>query len=111
MELTIYDIIRGPVRSSTKAYNLNKKLSKLVVYVHENATKHQVKDAIQKLFNVEIEKVNTLRTGDKSRKMGQRMVVRPGKKKAIITLKEGFSLNLFETNGGPTDMVMPEAPK
>jgi large subunit ribosomal protein L23 len=108
MELTIYDIIRGPVRSSSKAYILNKKFNKLMVYIHELATKHQVKDAVEKLFNVKIEKVNTLRTGDKSRRIGQRIVVRPGKRKAIITLAKGYSLDLFN-QAGASDVVVPEA--
>ena len=111
MELTIYDIIRGPVRSSSKAYILNKKLGKLTVYIHEDATKHHVKDAVEKLFNVKIKKINTLRSGDKSRRIGQRLVVRPGKRKAIITLAKGYNLDLFDRIGGHSDVVVPESSK
>jgi large subunit ribosomal protein L23 len=99
MELTIYDIIQGPVRSSSKAKFLNTKLSKLTVYIHERATKHQVKDAIEKLFNVRAEKINTLRSGDKSRRMGQKIVVHRGKRKAVITLAKGYTLDLLDTMG------------
>jgi large subunit ribosomal protein L23 len=111
MELTIYDIIKGPVRSSSKAYILNKKFSKLTVYIHELATKPQVKDAVEKLFSVKITKINTLRSGDKSRRVGQRVVVRPGKRKAIITLAPGYSLDLFDRIGGQGDVVVPESSK
>jgi large subunit ribosomal protein L23 len=107
MALRLYDIIRGPVTASSKAYMLNKKLQKLMVYVHPDATKAQIKEAVQKLFNVEVTKVNTLSTGPKSRRIGQRLVVRPGKKKAIISLKDGQALNLFNQSG-TSDMVMPE---
>jgi large subunit ribosomal protein L23 len=107
MALTIYDIIRGPVTASSKAYMLNKKLHKLMVYVHPDATKAQIKEAVQKLFNVEVTKVNTLSTGPKSRRIGQRLVVRPGKKKAIISLKDGQALNLFNQSG-TSDVIVPE---
>lgn len=107
MALTVYDIIRSPVTASSKAYMLNKKLHKLMVYVHPDATKAQIKEAVQKLFNVQVIKVNTLTTGDKSRRVGQRLVVRPGKKKAIITLKDGHKIDLFNQSGA-SEMMVPE---
>jgi large subunit ribosomal protein L23 len=107
MAITLYDVIRGPVTASSKAHMLNKKLHKLMVYVHPEATKAQIKEAIQKLFNVKVEKVNTLYTGDKSRRMGQRLVVRPGKKKAIITLVDGQKLDLFNQSG-TGEIIVPE---
>lgn len=107
MAITLYDIIRGPVTASSKAYMLNKKLNKLMVYVHPDATKAQIKEAVQKLFNVEVEKVNTLSSGPKSRRIGQRLVVRPGKRKAIITLKGDKALDLFNQSG-TSEVVVPE---
>ena len=108
MELTIYDIIRGPV-ISTKAQKLNKTLKKLMVYIHKHATKKQVKDALEKLFKVKVKKVNTLRSGSKSRKLGQRRLVRPGKKKAIVTLKKGYTLD-FLNQGGASDVTVSDTP-
>jgi large subunit ribosomal protein L23 len=108
MALRMYDVIRGPVRASSKALMLNNKLRKLMVYVHPDATKAQIKEAVQKLFNVEVTKVNTLATGDKSRRVGQRLMVRPGKKKAIITLKDGqAAVDLFNQSGAG-EMVVPD---
>ena len=101
MGLTIYDIIRGPVISS-KAYQLNQKLKKLMVYIHEQATKQEVKEALEKLFNVKVEKVNTVRSGSKSRRVGHRLIVRPAKRKAVITLAKGYSLDLFGQVEGNT---------
>jgi large subunit ribosomal protein L23 len=109
MALTVYDIIRGPVTASSKAHILNKKMQKLTVYVHPEATKTQIKEAVQLLFNVKVGKVNTLYTGDKSRKVGQRLVVRSGKKKAVITLAKGYSLDFFNQNSGSSDVTIPEA--
>lgn len=107
MALTLYDIIRSPVTASSKALMLNNKLKKLMVYVHPDATKIQIKEAVQKLFNVQVAKVNTLMTGEKSRRIGQSLVTRPGKKKAIITLKDGKGVDLFNS-GGASDVVVPE---
>ena len=94
MGLTIYDVIRGPVISS-KAYQLNQKLQKLMIYIHEDATKYDVKNALETLFNVKVTKVNTIRSGNKMRKIGGRVSVRPGKRKAVVTLAPGYVLDLF----------------
>jgi large subunit ribosomal protein L23 len=107
MALRLYDVIRGPVTASNKAHMLNKKQGKLMLYVHDDATKTQIKEAVQKLFDVKVIKVNTLSTGNKSRRIGQRLVVRPGRKKAIVTLKDGEALNLFNPSG-TGEVVMPE---
>lgn len=95
MELSIYDIIVGPVVSN-KAYRLHQTLKQITLQVHPEANKTLVTQAMHKLFNVEVEKV--------------RIIVRKGKRKvsrarnesfdnlrkiAIITLKKGQDMNLF----------------
>lgn len=49
MDLTIYDIIQGPVISD-KAYKLNKNLKKLFLKVHPQANKKLVQNALEKLL-------------------------------------------------------------
>lgn len=98
MELSIYDIIVGPVISD-KAYHLNKSQNKLVLRVHPHANKTLVKEALEKLFSVKINKVNiTVRKG-KNRKV--RGIKSTGIliKKAIVTLAEGHSLDLLDQAG------------
>jgi large subunit ribosomal protein L23 len=99
MELTVYDIIKGPVISD-KAYKLNKVEGQLVLEVHLDATRPQIKSAIEKLFDV---KIKSLRThivkyavgGTMQRK--RRAIPKVKKeKRAMVTLAEGYSLNLFE---------------
>lgn len=105
MELTAYDIIKGPVISD-KAYKLNKKLKQLVLEVHPNATKPLIKDAIEKVFNVKIKEVRTtIRKKWKKKATASRHKAQPTRSKkkiAYVTLSEGYTLNLFEQAGIPS---------
>lgn len=99
MDLTIYDIIRGPVISD-KAYKLNKILKKLVLSVHPHANKKLVAEAIEKLFNVKVDSVRIMNRKGKNRKVRRTLTVQgPLDKRAFVTLKEGYSLDLFEQAG------------
>lgn len=102
MELTIYDIIKGPIVSD-KAYKLNKLHNQLLLEVHLDATGPMIKNALEKLFNV---KVKNVRTGilkytasgsNRKRRVAQPKIKRM--KKAYITLAEGYKLDLFEQVG------------
>ncbi len=95
MELTIYDIIQGPVVSD-KAYKQNQTLQKLVLEVHMHANKPLVKEAIEKLFGVKVEKVGILIRDGKNRMTKARILTKDKtRKRAIVTLKEGYNINLF----------------
>ena len=97
-ELTRYDIIKGPIISD-KAYKLNRTREQLVLRVHPQANKPVIKDAIEKLFNVKVKDVRTLiRKKSKTRAASKRYNATPRISKdkvAYVTLKEGYSLNLF----------------
>jgi large subunit ribosomal protein L23 len=95
MALNIYDIIRGP-RVTEKAYQLNQRFKQLVLEVHPQANKPLIADALKKLFNVEAEKIRTVVLKGKVRHSRGRFTVR-GKlrKKAYITLKEGYTMDLM----------------
>jgi large subunit ribosomal protein L23 len=99
LTLTLYDIIKGPVVSD-KAYKLNKAEGQLVLKVHLDATRPMIKSAIEKLFDV---KIKTVRTHIVKYAVGgtmqRRRIAQPKvrrEKRAMITLAEGYSLNLFE---------------
>lgn len=98
MALTVYDIIQGAVVSD-KAYQQNKKLKKLVLKIHPRANKPLVKQALEKLFDVKVEKVNCMNRVGKTRMVKRRKIQRSSTKIAIVTLAEGHSLDLF----GQTD--------
>lgn len=87
-----YDIIKGPIiteKSSEIAKN-----NQITLSVDVKANKIEIKDAVEKLFNVKVESVNTINVRPKKKRVGRY----PGKtnkvKKAIVTLKEGSSIEL-----------------
>lgn len=98
MELSIYDIIQGPLVTE-KAYLLNKKLNKLVLRVHPHANKPLVKEALEKLFGVKVQDVNISVRKGKNRSVARRAIQGSTIKKAVVTLKEGYSLDLLDQAG------------
>ena len=98
MDLSIYDIIIGPVISD-KAYKLNQKFKKLALKVHPAANKPMVKEALEKLFNVKVEKVNVVTRKGKNKRVRGKSVTGKQSKRAIITLAEGHSLDLMAQGG------------
>jgi large subunit ribosomal protein L23 len=94
---TIYDIIRRPLVTEKTNYQ-SSKLHQYTFEVAGEATRTLVKDAIETLFDVQVVKVNILNTAAKrSRRRNRRLLVRaPGMKKAIVTLAEGSTLEIFE---------------
>lgn len=95
MELSIYDIIVGPVVSN-KAYRLHQTLKKITLDVHPEANKHLVAQAMYKLFNVEVESVRIMvRKGKRKISRTRNVSVDNLRKIAIITLKKGQDMNLF----------------
>jgi large subunit ribosomal protein L23 len=63
--------------------------------VNRDANKVQIRDAVQKLFNVKVTSVNTLLMRGKDRRMGRGYAKMQNWKKAIVTLKEGDSIDFF----------------
>jgi large subunit ribosomal protein L23 len=60
------------------------------------ANRGLVKQAVETLFNVKVLKVNTMRTPGKSRRFGPRLVMSREVKKAIVTLRPGDTITIFE---------------
>lgn len=97
--MKIKDILLKPLITE-KANNLaESKLKKYVFKVSIKATKKQIKDAIEKFYEVKVQDVNTLIVAAKTKsKMTKKGVFKGQKssfKKAIITLPEGKELNLY----------------
>lgn len=87
-----YDVIVSPVvtEKSTAAGEQNK----VIFNVHLDATKADVKSAVEALFSVKVAKVNTLRRLGKVKRFRNTVGKLSDTKKAIITLAEGQSINL-----------------
>ena len=87
-----YDIIRNPVvtEKSTMASEANQ----VVFDVSPDATKPQIKDAVEALFSVKVKAVNTLVRKGKAKRFRFVRGRRSDQKKAIVTLVEGQSIDL-----------------
>ena len=85
--LTSYDIIKKPVVSEK---SMNQMVNKKYTFiVHKDATKIQIKDAVEKLFDgAKVEKVNTSNYDGKVRRRGYTVGRTNSYKKAIVTLTE-----------------------
>jgi large subunit ribosomal protein L23 len=95
---TIYDVLRRPLITEKTNYQLSV-LNQYAFEVSPDATKAMVKEAVETIFDVTVERVNIMRTPAKRsiRARSRRMMVRkPGIKKAIVTLAEGESIEIFE---------------
>ena len=110
MDINIYNIIKGPVISD-KAFLLNKKFNKLILKVHPKANKQQIKYTLEKLFNVKVKKVNTLRRKGKTRKVKRIITQGVLSKRVFVTLVEGYTLNLFDQTGSNFAKNRAKAPK
>lgn len=93
-----YDILRRPI--VTEKSNFQKtKLNQVVFEVAGHATKSSVKEAVERVFDVGVEKVNIINVPAKQsrRGMSRRLAIRKkGYKKAIVSLAPGASLDIFE---------------
>lgn len=77
---------------STRSAELNKYIFKVTI----NATKKDVETAVEGIYKVKVESVNTIKMRRKMRARGRIIGWRSGYKKAIVTLKEGDSIEIFE---------------
>ena len=94
---TIYDVLRRPLVTEKSSYQSGR-LNQYSFIVADDATRTQVKDAIETLYDVSVVRVNIINTSAKRgrRLRSRRLLVRkPGYKKAIITLAEGQTLDMF----------------
>ena len=86
------DTIISP-RITEKATSLSE-YNKIVFKVHKGANKKTIKKSIEKIFKVNVIKVNTISTKGKSKLVRGKITKKPGYKKAIVTLKKGQSIDL-----------------
>ena len=91
----IYQVLKGPVFSE-KAQVLGDTVGVQVFKVDINATKLEVKKAVEKLFGVDVLKVNTTITKGKSKRFGKTLGRRSDVKKAYVTLKAGQDVEMAD---------------
>lgn len=86
------DIIKGPImteKSSALAQN-----NVMTFSVDVKANKTQIKQAIEKIFNVKVESVNTVTVRPRKKRVGKYSGYTNKVKKAIVKLKDGSSIEL-----------------
>lgn len=93
--MTPEQIIRRPIILTEKANLLREKNNQVVFEVARDANKVEIKDAVQKLFNVKVTGVNTMVMRGKMKRMGRGYAKTQNWKKAIVTLKQGDSIDFF----------------
>lgn len=92
--ITPESIIRRPIFLTEKSNTLRQG-NQVVFEVLRGANKIQIKNAVQKLFNVKVESVNTMLYRGKDRRMGRGYAKMQNWKKAVVTLKEGENIDFF----------------
>jgi large subunit ribosomal protein L23 len=86
------DSIRQPI--ITEKATILSEQNKTVFKVHSGANKNSIKKNFEKLFKVNVVKVNIINTKTKKKIKQGKLSKKPGYKKAIITLKKGQSIDL-----------------
>ena len=91
-KFNLLDTIVSPVITE-KATSLLE-FNKMVFRVHKGASKNSIKKSIEKIFKVNVIKINTINLKGKTKLVKGKKSSRPGYKKAIVTLKKGQSIDL-----------------
>jgi large subunit ribosomal protein L23 len=94
MSLHPNEVLLAPVLSE-KSYNLIDE-RKYAFKIHPDAHRTQVRQAVEELFDVHVERVNILKVQPKPKRRGMIKGVRPGWKKAIVQVREGETIPIFE---------------
>ena len=93
--MRVHDVIRRPL--VTEKSNIGREESNLVTFaVDPNATKQDIRRAVEDLFDVKVVDVRTMRMPRKSRRVGRYAGRKPEWKKALVRLAEGQAIEFFE---------------
>ena len=87
-----YDVILSPV--ITEKATMASEFNKVTFKVARNATKPQIKEAVEKLFDVKVKRVNTLVRAGKMKTFKNRLGQQSDVKRAIVTLEEGHRIDV-----------------
>ena len=91
-KINYLDSIRNPI--ITEKATILSEQNKTVFKVHDKANKKNIKKNIEKLFKVNVVKINIINIKSKYKLRQGRTSVKKGYKKAIVTLKKGQSIDL-----------------
>jgi large subunit ribosomal protein L23 len=87
-----YDVIVSPV--ITEKATIASEHNKVMFKVRKDATKPQIKEAVEKLFDVKVKRVNTLVRGGKIKAFRNTVGRQSDTKRAVVTLEEGHRIDV-----------------
>jgi large subunit ribosomal protein L23 len=93
--MTPESVIRRPIFLTEKSNTLRQKSNQVVFEVLRGANKIEIKEAVQKMFNVKVKDVNTMVYRGKDRRMGRGYAKMQNWKKAVVTLVAGENIDFF----------------
>ena len=93
--ITPESVIRRPIFLTEKSNTLRGKNNQVVFEVLRDANKVQIREAVQKMFNVKVAEVNTMLYRGKDRRMGRGYAKLQNWKKAVVTLAAGETIDFF----------------
>ena len=91
----LYDVLRRPL--VTEKYTALQAEGKYAFEVDGEASKYQIKQAVEKAFKVDVIAVNVMTVPGKTRRLGRQLLPAHPWKKAIVTLKVGDKIDVFES--------------
>lgn len=92
--MNVYQVLKRPILTEKTDYQRD--ANQYVFEVDRRANKHQIKEAVEILFDVQVEAVNTMIMKPKQRRLGRRLVTtRPVWKRAVVTLAPGERIQEF----------------
>ncbi|MDD4237540.1 MAG: 50S ribosomal protein L23 [Desulfotomaculaceae bacterium] len=92
--MDVYRVLRKPMVTEKSTSLLQD--NKYTFEVDLKANKTEIKQAVESLFKVKVEKVNTMHVKGKLKRVRQIQGRTPERKKAIVTLKQGDKIEIFE---------------
>jgi large subunit ribosomal protein L23 len=92
--MQLYEVLLKPL--VTEKNTTLAAAGKYVFEIGKTANKYEVKNAVEKAFKVTVTAVNITTTPGEMRRVGRNKVIRPSRKKAVVTLKAGDKIEFFE---------------
>lgn len=92
--MNVYQVLKRPILTEKTDYQRDD--NQYVFEVDRKANKLQIKEAVELIFDVRVEAVNTMTMKPKRRRMGRKMITtRPAWKRAVVTLAPGERIQEF----------------
>lgn len=93
--MNVHHVIQQPL--VTEKSNIAREERNIATFrVDPDATKHEIRRAVEELFEVKVENVRTMRQQGKKKRVGKNVGRQPAWKKAIVELAEGQTIEFFE---------------